>query len=151
HATARQRLLQEMAEGRMTVQPRPGSLASQEVSPEDLNLVLLNELRELKQNQRRLHDELQRLQAGEARAAEHHTNSHAPQLHHPLHHVPTGALQKAATSVAQPAVQDKAVVIYDLTKFPATVKTANETFCRMLGYELHEVLGQPWTKFVHPV
>jgi hypothetical protein len=33
-------------------------------------------------------------------------------------------------------VADKAIVIYDLTKMPPIVKTANDTFCKMLGYEL---------------
>jgi len=47
-------------------------------------------------------------------------------------------------------ISDKAWVIYDLTKLPPTVRTANSTFCKMLGYEMNEVIGQPWKKFVHP-
>lgn len=140
--TARQRALQDAVhDGRLTLPQRSGmqrieNISSQEVSPEDLNLVLLNELRELKANQRRLHEELQRLKANELNSMPYEQST---------------ALQKAsAATAAPPPVNDKAIVIYDLTKLPATVKTANETFCRMLGYDMQEVLGQPWTKFVHP-
>jgi len=45
---------------------------------------------------------------------------------------------------------EHAIVLYDLTKMPPIVKTANDTFCKMLGYDMDDVIGQPWVKFVHP-
>eukprot|EP01102_Stenamoeba_stenopodia_P010853 TRINITY_DN330_c0_g1_i1.p1 TRINITY_DN330_c0_g1~~TRINITY_DN330_c0_g1_i1.p1 ORF type:complete len:579 (+),score=149.47 TRINITY_DN330_c0_g1_i1:301-2037(+) len=46
--------------------------------------------------------------------------------------------------------QQKALVVFDLTKKTATVLSADVNFCKMLGYEMEEVLGAPWSKFVHP-
>eukprot|EP01103_Thecamoeba_quadrilineata_P021449 TRINITY_DN986_c0_g1_i4.p1 TRINITY_DN986_c0_g1~~TRINITY_DN986_c0_g1_i4.p1 ORF type:complete len:335 (-),score=67.08 TRINITY_DN986_c0_g1_i4:107-1111(-) len=44
----------------------------------------------------------------------------------------------------------QAFILFDLTKKPASVLTADGTFCQMLGYEMEEVVGAPWQKFVHP-
>jgi len=43
---------------------------------------------------------------------------------------------------------EQPMVVYDLSKNTATVLTANQTFCKMIGYELNEVVGMPWTEFI---
>jgi len=41
-------------------------------------------------------------------------------------------------------------VVYDLTRKPAVVQSANGAFCRMLGYTTEEAHGASWHKFVYP-
>jgi hypothetical protein len=42
------------------------------------------------------------------------------------------------------------IVVFDLTTKPATVMSATDNFCKMMGYAMHEVTGMPWHKFIHP-
>jgi len=50
----------------------------------------------------------------------------------------------------KPPELKKAMVMFDLTKTPAVVLTANDSFCQILGYQMNEVIGAPWQKFIHP-
>lgn len=44
----------------------------------------------------------------------------------------------------------KLTLVFDLTAQPPTVISAPDNFCRMMGYEMHEVMNMPWHKFIHP-
>jgi PAS domain S-box-containing protein len=64
----------------------------------------------------------------------------------------------ASRSMAPPCVSDdnsghtshSPIVVFDLTTKPATVMSATDNFCKMMGYAMHEVTGMPWHKFIHP-
>lgn len=107
----------------------------------DVNRLLLSEIRELKADQERLYEEIRSLkeQQQQRQAA-------------------AAAAAAAAPSVPAPATMtitsnndtQSAVVVYDLTKKPAVVQSANTAFCRMLGYSVEEAHGASWHKFVYP-
>lgn len=42
------------------------------------------------------------------------------------------------------------LVVFDLSQSQASVITANEEFCDMFGYTIDEVKSMNWTKFIHP-
>lgn len=74
---------------------------------------------------------------------------------------PTHAMETTASSTHNPSHigvstalpkgrAEQPMVVYDLSKSTATVLTANTTFCQMIGYELNEVIGMPWTEFIPP-
>jgi PAS domain S-box-containing protein len=41
------------------------------------------------------------------------------------------------------------MVIFDLSRTPPVVLTANHKFCQLFGYALEEVIGVPWKQFIH--
>jgi PAS domain-containing protein len=53
---------------------------------------------------------------------------------------------RLASSLAQ-----QPMVVFDLTTQPAVVMTCNDTFARLLGYNVAgDVRGMPWVNFIHP-
>lgn len=94
---------------------------------DDYQMYLLNELFKLKAEQSRLNREVDLLKT---------QNEELRKLHQ----------DKALISSSN----DIATVIFDLTKNPASVMTADKVFCDMIGCDMDEVLGSSWQKFVHP-
>lgn len=45
-------------------------------------------------------------------------------------------------------LSDKAMVVFDLSKNPAVVLTCNDAFCRLFGYQMDNVIGMAWKKFI---
>jgi len=42
------------------------------------------------------------------------------------------------------------IVVFNLTTKPATVMSATDNFCKIMGYGMHELTGMPWWRFLHP-
>eukprot|EP01122_Echinamoeba_exundans_P014594 TRINITY_DN6647_c0_g1_i1.p1 TRINITY_DN6647_c0_g1~~TRINITY_DN6647_c0_g1_i1.p1 ORF type:complete len:689 (+),score=133.15 TRINITY_DN6647_c0_g1_i1:1125-3191(+) len=45
-------------------------------------------------------------------------------------------------------LSEKAMVVFDLSKNPAVVLTCNDAFCRLFGYQMENVIGMAWKKFI---
>jgi len=113
-----------------------------ERSVAEINRLLMNEIKELKSDQRKLYEELRALKETNQRG---NSTTRTKSTTQPGTAVPS-------QSVETPIInQVKAVVIFDLTKSIPAVMNCNETFCHMLGYNQDEVIGSSWHKFVHPL
>jgi len=98
----------------------------------DINSFLLEEIRLLKEDQKRIYDEILALKMDNLR------------MNSTLDNNKISTTKKFAKEETP-----KGMVLFDLLKTPAIVLTANDTFCEMLGYEINEVIGMPWHKFIH--
>jgi len=96
----------------------------------DISTFLLEEIRTLREDHKRLYQEVLSLKMENMRLS--------CKLDNCLGTVPTPDTSSL-----------RGMVLFDLLKKPAIVLTANDTFCQMLGYEMWEVVGMPWHQFIH--
>ncbi|ELR23061.1 uncharacterized protein ACA1_360970 [Acanthamoeba castellanii str. Neff] len=148
--------------------------AASEISPKqnNLNIYFMKELKKLKGDQKRLDDEVLHLKLENSNLSARLKTSQWQVMRlmdyfsqmadqQPVPAFPTHAMETTASSTHNPSHigvstalpkgrAEQPMVVYDLSKSTATVLTANTTFCQMIGYELNEVIGMPWTEFIPP-
>lgn len=83
----------------------------------NINSFLMSELRKMREEQKRLHEEILALKLQNMQLS-----SRVDAI------VPTNYIGSSSSQ--------KGMVVFDLLKQPAIVLTANDTFCQMLGYEM---------------
>jgi len=99
----------------------------------NINSFMMTELKKLKEDQQRLQDELLAMKISNMKL-----NTKFESL----------SMPKRSDYYISGINPTSAMVVFDLTKNPAIVLTTNETFCKMVGYEMKDVLGCAWHKFI---
>eukprot|EP01097_Dermamoeba_algensis_P011033 TRINITY_DN839_c0_g1_i1.p1 TRINITY_DN839_c0_g1~~TRINITY_DN839_c0_g1_i1.p1 ORF type:complete len:607 (+),score=108.15 TRINITY_DN839_c0_g1_i1:76-1821(+) len=125
----------------------------------DINVFLLNELRQYKSEVDTLKEELINLKKENESLSNKLKNAEQSNFQRSFSSAINFLFSKSTEPVksnllaSQKLINqstEKPMVVFDLTKGPATVMTANDAFCKFLGYTMNEVNGASWQKFVHP-
>jgi len=123
--------------------PTPSNTQSNMSDQPQINQYLLAEFRKMKQDQVRLHEELQRLkEQNESLSRNFNALLKCKIKENPYQLVNPADLQSQQ--------QGKPMVVFDLVKKTPSILTANQPFCKLFGYKMNEVIGMPWNKFIHP-
>lgn len=106
----------------------------------NMNAYLINELKKVKEEHRRLDDDILQLKMQNLSLQSKLEKLSTPGVNMmngaiPSH--PTGTLSISPPIGAENFIDSrKAMVVYDLTKNPPIVLTTNDTFCKMIGYDM---------------
>ncbi len=93
-----------------------------------INAFLMSELKKVKEDQRRLQDELLTMKLANMKLV-----SNIETL--------SNSIQVKGNYYISGIDPSKAMVVFDLTKNPAIVLTTNDTFCQLVGYDMVGAYG----------
>ncbi len=117
-----------------------------QVHPEQqrMNQYMLAELAKIKQDNKRLNDEVLALRMENMTLNSRISAIVAPPSLQPIEF----SAQPGPYQVMSKPQQELPFVEFDMRRQPPTVQSANVMFCSLLGYKTEEVLGKPWQYFI---